>query len=73
MKCEEVELKMIDYLDNNLDESSRHEIEKHLKTCENCLDALMDTQKVLNLMSGEKMVKPDESLRIVPVTELLPQ
>lgn len=64
MKCEEVELKMIDYLDNNLDECSRQEIEKHLETCENCLDDLMDTQRVFNLMSDEKNVQPDESLRI---------
>ena len=36
MKCEEVNLKMTDYLDNNLDNSTRHEIEMHLMTCEIC-------------------------------------
>ena len=30
MKCEEVEVKMIDYLDNNLNDGLRQEIEKHL-------------------------------------------
>jgi hypothetical protein len=30
MKCEEVETKMIDYLDKTLSESEGHEIEKHL-------------------------------------------
>ena len=64
MKCEEVELKMIDYLDRTLAESERQEIEKHLETCERCLDELKDTQQVLNLISKSEMIKPDDSLRI---------
>lgn len=64
MKCEEVELKMIDYLDNNLNDEIRDEIEKHLGTCERCLDELRDSQEILKLISEEEMVKPDDSLRI---------
>jgi hypothetical protein len=64
MKCEEVELKMVDYLDNNLETGERQEIEKHLETCERCLDELKDSQQILNLISKEELVKPDESLRI---------
>jgi hypothetical protein len=64
MKCEEVELRMIDYLDKNLDEGISQEIEKHLETCEKCLDELTDTQQVLNLISKEENVVPDGSLRI---------
>jgi Putative zinc-finger len=64
MKCGEVESKMIDYLDKNLEESVCREIEMHLKTCERCLDELKDFQKVLNLISKEEMIKPDDSLRI---------
>jgi hypothetical protein len=64
MKCEEVESKMIDYLDKNLEEGICKEIEKHLETCERCLDELRDSQQVLNLISKDKMVKPDDSLRI---------
>jgi HEAT repeats/Putative zinc-finger len=64
MKCEEVELKMIDYLDKNLEESVLQEIEKHLETCERCIDNLRDIQQVLNLISKDEMVKPDDSLRI---------
>jgi len=55
---------MIDYLDKVLDEAGRKEIEKHLETCEVCLDELNETQKVLNRMSDESMEKPDELLRI---------
>jgi hypothetical protein len=64
MKCEEVEQKMVDYLDNNLDSGSRQEIEKHLETCERCLDELNESQQILNLFSKDEMVKPDDSLRI---------
>jgi hypothetical protein len=64
MKCEEVELRMIDYLDKNLDESISLEIEKHLETCEKCIDELRDIQQVLNLIAKEENVEPDGSLRI---------
>ena len=64
MKCEEVEKLMIDYLDKNLKEDIRLEIEKHIETCEKCLDDLRDSQQVLNFISTDQMVKPDDSLRI---------
>lgn len=64
MKCEEVELNMIDYLDKNLEESIRQEIEKHLEVCERCLDQVSNSQQVLNIISKDEMVKPDDSLRI---------
>jgi len=55
---------MIDYLDRTLEESESQHIEKHLETCERCLDQLRDTQQVLNLMLKEEMIKPDDSIRI---------
>jgi hypothetical protein len=64
MKCEEVETKMMDYLDNNLDQETCLEIEKHLETCESCLDEFKEGQQVLNMISKDEMVKPDDSLRI---------
>jgi hypothetical protein len=64
MKCEEVELQMIDYLDKNLDENISQEINKHLETCEKCLDELKDTQQVLNLIANDENIVPDGSLRI---------
>ena len=64
MKCEEVDKLMLDYLDKNLDDHLTREIEKHLETCERCLDELKDSQQVLNLISEDEMEKPDDSLRI---------
>lgn len=64
MNCEKVETLMIDYLDNNLEEGSRTELEKHLETCERCLDELKEMQEVMALMSQDEMIKPEDSLRI---------
>jgi hypothetical protein len=64
MKCEEVDKMMIDYLDLNLDDDTRREIEKHLETCERCIDELKDTQELMNLISKDEMEKPDDSLKI---------
>ncbi len=55
---------IIDYLDNKLEREQILGIEKHLETCEKCLDELKDTQQMLQLISDEEMVKPDDSLRI---------
>ncbi len=64
MKCEELEEKIIDYLDNKLDKEENLEIEKHLETCERCLDEFRDLQQVMKLISGKEEVEPDDSLRI---------
>ncbi len=64
MKCEEVEDAMIDYLDNNLDNEDRLAIEKHIESCEHCLDELRDSQQLIRQMEKEELVKPNDSLRI---------
>lgn len=64
MNCEEVEKLMIEYLDGNIGDDHKKEIEKHLETCERCIDVLKESQKVLKLISNEEMSEPDETLRI---------
>lgn len=64
MTCEEVQERMIDYLDKTLDEGKLKEIEKHLETCEGCLDEIRDLQQVMLAVSTDKMVLPDDTLRI---------
>ncbi len=64
MKCEDVESAMIDYLDNKLEKSHRDDVEKHLETCERCLDELKDFQQILQTVDSTEMEQPDESLRI---------
>ena len=64
MKCEEIESMMVDYLDNTLDQTQKNEIEKHLETCERCLEELKDFREILDKVGSEKMEQPDETLRI---------
>lgn len=64
MKCEDVESAMIDYLDNTLEKVHRDEVEKHLETCERCLDELKDFQQILQTVNSTEMEQPDEMLRI---------
>jgi hypothetical protein len=64
MKCEEVESVFVDYLENSVDNELRREIEDHLGTCERCLDELRNCQHILQTISSEEMVKPDDSMRI---------
>jgi hypothetical protein len=64
MKCEDVESAMVDYLDNTLEKAVRDEVEKHLETCERCLDELKDFQHILQTVDSREMEQPDETLRI---------
>ena len=64
MKCEEVQERMIDYLDKTLDEVKIEEIERHVETCEGCLDELRDLQQVMQAISKVEMELPDDTLKI---------
>ncbi len=64
MKCEEVDIRIVDFLDKSLGESEMREIEAHLETCERCLDEVRNFQQLLKVISEEEVVKPDDSLRI---------
>lgn len=64
MKCIEIEERMIDYLDNRLDENDKKEVENHISRCERCLDEMRDIQEIFRNIDNEPMEEPDESLRI---------
>jgi len=64
MKCEEIEGLIIDYLEDKLEPDQAADIEKHIATCEKCLDDFKDIQEVLKLISAGEMKKPDDSMRI---------
>lgn len=63
MKCEEVEIRMVDYLDNHLEEDISRDIEKHVETCERCSTELARTKEIFDMISSDEMSRPDESLR----------
>ena len=64
MKCEEVELLMIDYLDNALEKSQQNEIEEHLQKCDRCIDVMKDFKQIIDKIDDTKLEQPDESLRV---------
>jgi hypothetical protein len=63
MKCEEAEAKMLEYIDNSLDDGLRREVENHLEKCERCTDMLIENRRVLQLISNEEIQEPANSLR----------
>jgi hypothetical protein len=64
MNCEEIESVMIDFLDNTLEKVKYVEVEKHLETCEKCLNELKKYQLLLQTVESSDQVLPDEMLRI---------
>ncbi len=57
-------MKLVDYLEGNLTDHEKQEFEKHIETCERCLDELMHCQEILQITDQVPIEKPDESLRI---------
>ncbi len=64
MKCEEVELLMIDYLDNALEKSQQDEIERHLQKCDRCIDVMKDFKQIIDKIDEAEPEQPDDSLRV---------
>jgi hypothetical protein len=63
MNCNEVSSKMVDFLDKQLSGEEIKLIEKHLESCERCMDEVRDLQSVLVKISDVQMEIPDASLR----------
>jgi hypothetical protein len=63
MKCEEAELRMIDYIDNTLEEGVRKEVARHLESCDRCHDMLDDYIRLVETVNSLPEERPDESLR----------
>ena len=64
MKCEEVELLLVDYIDKTLDTKTADEITRHLDRCERCRDsheAFSRLNGELDAANGEE--QPDPGLR----------
>ncbi|MFH0841894.1 MAG: HEAT repeat domain-containing protein [Bacteroidota bacterium] len=64
MNCAEFNEKIIDYLEDALDEKEKHSIEKHLETCDQCLDELREIREIMQLMDNSRQSEPGETLRI---------
>ncbi len=64
MKCEAFEIYVVDYIDQDLEQSMVSEIEEHLESCKECNSVHKQYKELLHLMSRRKQEEPDNSLRM---------
>ena len=63
MECNEVQSRLIDYLDNRLQPATREEVEKHLLDCEKCNKDLQEIQALFDTIYEAPLERPGEGLR----------
>ncbi len=63
MNCNQVQNKIIDYIDKNLPEHEMQEVEKHLDQCENCRDAVIETGKLFQSIEKNEDENPSPTLK----------
>jgi hypothetical protein len=64
MKCEDAEKLIIDYLDRSLDDETAGEVERHIASCERCLDEVRETQNILVTIASSGNEEPGEMLQV---------
>ena len=64
MKCEAFEIYVVDYIDQDLEQSLVIEIEEHLESCKECNSIHKQYKELFHLMSQRKQEEPDNSLRL---------
>ena len=62
MKCNTVQDKLIDYLENSLNQSEQNKIESHIDTCIDCQEELKITQQFLN--GFDNTIEEEPSIRL---------
>ena len=58
MNCEESVAKMMDYLEGNLPQQEVDQLEKHLTSCEKCMDEVKEYQQILKDIAKAEMEIP---------------
>lgn len=57
MNCKTVHKDLIFYLEGNVDETVKTDIENHLSTCKNCSDFALMLKETLNVIEREKSIE----------------
>lgn len=63
MKCHDIDLLLIDYLDGNLQNGEKKAVEKHLESCERCHIELMQYRELFNAIGDHQTERPSPVLR----------
>lgn len=61
MRCEQVIEKLTEFLDEELSNELHNEIQRHLYSCENCLQELESIKKVIHLCEKWKDIRPSKN------------
>jgi anti-sigma factor (TIGR02949 family) len=61
--CKEFLKELTDYLDDQMDASTRAELEDHLQWCHNCFVVCDTTKKTIEIYRDSKMYELPEDLR----------
>jgi len=64
MRCEQVQDRLIDFIDQNLDQESHKNIKIHLTNCDSCNSKLIELQTVLTEIDNTPYLLPKDELRI---------
>jgi len=62
-KCYDTELLLIDYLDNQLSETSKKAVDAHIQSCEHCRKELDAYKEIFNSIASEEPVMPGIGLK----------
>jgi hypothetical protein len=67
MNCHHSQEQLIDYLEGNLDETSRNELEDHLQECQGCQKEMRELQQLVAALEleGERIQVPEDFMRNV--------
>ena len=63
MKCHDIDLLLIDYLDGNLQNGEKKAVEKHLESCERCHTELMEYRELFRAIGDHHSERPSPVLR----------
>ena len=63
MKCSDFLKELTDYLDNNMDPTTRAELEEHLQWCHNCYVVCNTTKSTIEIYRGSQLYELPDDLR----------
>ncbi|SEK86488.1 Putative zinc-finger [Aquimarina amphilecti] len=63
MNCKQIEEKLIDYLDNNLDQREHETITVHLKNCDSCKESIQELKNIFDGIDSDYEELPSTSLK----------
>ncbi|MDR3764721.1 MAG: zf-HC2 domain-containing protein [Acidobacteriota bacterium] len=63
MKCSDFLKELSDYLDNNMDATTKAELEEHLQWCHNCYVVCNTTKSTIEIYRGSELYELPDELR----------